>query len=172
MNVEAVGVIERKAIRPQREPSEDRVDAIVDKYNGERRWLINILFEVQAEFRYLPQTALERISSRMGIPLVDIYGIVTFYKAFSLTPRGRHTVTACLGTACHVRGSIGVLEELQRQMGITPGGTTQDGEFTLETVNCLGACALGPVVVMDGEYHGQMSPARVKAILEDGRRKG
>jgi len=171
MNTEAVGFIERKAIRPPREPSEDRVDAIVDKYNGEQRWLINILFEVQDEYRYLPQAALEHLSMRMSIPLVDIYGIVTFYKAFSLTPRGRHTVTACLGTACHVRGSIGVLEELQRLLRVSPGSTTEDGEFTLETVNCLGCCAQGPMVVVDSEYHGQMTPVKVKKLLVDASKK-
>jgi NADH-quinone oxidoreductase subunit E len=108
----------------------------------------------------------------MEIPLIDIYGIATFYKAFSLTPRGKHLVTCCLGTACHVRGSISVLEELERRLCVPPGGTTDDREFTLETVNCLGSCALGPVVVFDDEYHGQMTPARVGNLLDVVRKKG
>lgn len=150
---------------------DERVDAILNRYSGERRWLINILFDIQAEFRYLPRDALEYVARRMAIPQVDIYGIATFYKAFSLTPRGKHIITACLGTACHVRGSIGVLEELQRGLNVKPGGTTEDGSFTLETVNCLGCCAQGPMVVVDQEYHGQMTPAKVRTLLEDERKK-
>jgi len=165
LQTEAIGVRERRALRPPEEPAENRIDEIIDKYGGERRWLINILFEIQSEYRYLPKMALEHVSQRMGIPLIDIFGIATFYKAFTLQPRGRHTVTVCLGTACHVRGSTGVLEELQRELGVPPGQTTPDQEFSLETVNCLGCCAQGPMVVVDEEYHGQMTPARVKALL-------
>jgi NADH-quinone oxidoreductase subunit E len=172
MNTEAIGVREHRALRPQEEPAESRIDEIIDKYGGERRWLINILFDIQAEFKYLPRAALEYVSTRMEIPLIDIYGIATFYKAFSLTPRGKHLVTCCLGTACHVRGSISVLEELERRLCVPPGGTTDDREFTLETVNCLGSCALGPVVVFDDEYHGQMTPARVGNLLDVVRKKG
>jgi NADH-quinone oxidoreductase subunit E len=150
----------------------ERVDAILDRYSGERRWLINILFDIQAEFRYLPREALEYVAKRVSAPLIDIYGIATFYKAFSLTPRGKHIITVCLGTACHVRGSIGVLEELQRSLNVKPGGTTEDRLFSLETVNCLGACALGPVVVIDEEYHGQMTPAKARTLIGDVQKKG
>lgn len=167
MQTGETGVRERRALRPPEEPTENRIDEIIEKYDGERRWLINMLFEVQTEYRYLPRTALEHLSRRLAIPLVDIYGIATFYKAFSLQPKGRHMVTVCLGTACHVRGSLGVLEELHRKLGIPPGKTTEDREFSLETVNCLGSCALGPVVVVDGEYHGQMTPAKVTNLLDE-----
>jgi NADH-quinone oxidoreductase subunit E len=165
MQTGETGVRERRALRPPEEPAESRIDEIIDKYGGERRWLINILFEIQTEYRYLPKMALDHLSERMDIPLIDIFGIATFYKAFTLQPRGRHTVTVCLGTACHVRGSTGVLEELQRELGVCPGQTTTDQEFSLETVNCLGCCAQGPMLVVDEEYHGQMTPARVKALL-------
>jgi NADH-quinone oxidoreductase subunit E len=171
VNTEAIGVRERRALRPPEEPAESRIDEIIEKYGGERRWLINILFEIQTEYRYLPKRALEQLSQRMAIPLIDIYGIATFYKAFTLQPRGQHTVTVCLGTACHVRGSTGVLEELQRELGVCPGQTTQDQEFSLETVNCLGCCAQGPMVVMDDEYHGQMTPAKVRGLLSAASKK-
>lgn len=153
-------------------PREASIETIVGKYNGERRWLINILFDVQAEHNYLPRDALEYLSRRMKIPLIEIYGIATFYKAFSLKPQGRHKVTACLGTACHVRGSSGVLEELQRSLKVSPGETTEDREFTLETVNCLGCCAQGPIVVVNERYYGQMTPAKVKSLVEETRKKG
>lgn len=138
----------------------------VEKYGAKRSSLIQILHETQREYRYLPEQALRNISSLMDIPLTDIYGVATFFKAFSLEPKGKHTVVCCMGTACHVRNSPGVLDELKRILGIEPGGTTEDMLFSLETVNCLGACALGPVVVIDGKYHGEMTPSRVKKLLK------
>jgi len=102
----------------------------------------------------------------LEIPLIDVYGVATFYKSFSLKPRGKHLITACLGTACHVRGGPRIVDELQRKLKIKPGETTDDGEYTLETVNCLGCCAIGPIVVKDGIYHGQMNPQRVDSLLE------
>ncbi|MEM4729088.1 MAG: NAD(P)H-dependent oxidoreductase subunit E [Thermoplasmata archaeon] len=143
------------------------VDGVIDRYQGERRWLINMLFDIQSEFRYLPHFALEHLAKRLDVSLSEIYGIATFYKAFTLKPRGKHVVTVCLGTACHVRKSLAVLEEFQRALGIEPGETTNDGEFTLETVNCLGCCAKGPIVVVDGEYHGNMTPSRVRSVLKE-----
>ena len=97
---------------------------------------------------------------------MQVYGVATFFKAFSLKPRGKHTVSVCLGTACHVRGAPAVLDEVKRRLGTEPGETTEDMQFTLETVNCLGACALGPIVVVDGEYHGQMVPGKVKKVIK------
>lgn len=132
--------------------------------------LISALEEIQAKYGYLPREQLLEIAATTGRSLVDIYGVATFYRAFSLTPRGRHLVSACLGTACHVRGGPAIAQELERQLGIRAGQTTPDNEFTFETVNCLGACALGPVVVVDGHYFSNVRVAGVKDILEQARR--
>jgi NADH:ubiquinone oxidoreductase subunit E len=142
-----------------------KVDKIVDEYGCHRDSLISILQDVQTEYRYLPEEALKQVAGRLELPLIQVYGVATFFKAFSLQPRGRHTVSVCLGTACHVRGAPNVLDEAKRQLGVQPGETTQDMQFTLETVNCLGACAIGPIVVIDDSYQGQMRPARVKSVL-------
>lgn len=128
--------------------------------------LIPVLHEIQKKYRYLLEDALRSVAEIMDIPLVDVYGVATYYTSFSLEPKGKHLVTMCMGTACHVRRSGSVLEEAKRFLGIEPGETTEDMLFTLETVNCLGACALGPVVVVDGKYHGQVTPARVKELLQ------
>ena len=138
----------------------------VEKYGRERNYLIQILHDVQKEYNHLPEKALRNIASMMEISLVDVYGVATFFTSFSLEPKGKHIVTICMGTACHVRNSPGVLDEAMRFLDIEPGQTTEDMLFSLETVNCLGACALGPIVVIDGKYHGEMTPAKVKKILE------
>jgi NADH-quinone oxidoreductase subunit E len=143
----------------------EKVKAIVDKYGGSRDSVISILQDVQSEYHYLPEDALRAVASQLGLPLIQVCGVATFFKAFSLKPRGEHTVKVCLGTACHVRGAPVVLDEAKRQLGIAPGDTTDDMRFTLETVNCLGACALGPILVVDNEYQGQMSSDRVKKII-------
>jgi len=145
---------------------DEKVKTIVDKYNGKHDSVIAILQDVQSEYHYLPEHALRVVASQLGLPLIQICGVATFFKAFSLKPRGEHTVTVCLGTACHVRGAPAVLDEAKRQLGIEPGNTTDDMRFTLETVNCLGACALGPIMVIDGKYHGQMSPRKAKKVLK------
>jgi NADH-quinone oxidoreductase subunit E len=142
------------------------ISEIARKYKSRRGNLIAILQEVQDKYKYLPTHALEEIAEQTGRSLVDIYGVATFYKSFSLEPRGKHLVSVCMGTACHVRGAPGVAEEFERRLGIGAGETTADGEFTLETVNCLGACALGPIVVVDGHYFSKVSPERVKKILK------
>lgn len=128
--------------------------------------LISILERIQAKYNYLPQEALREVSEETGRSLVDIYGVATFYRAFSLKPRGEHLVSVCLGTACHVRGGPMIAEEFERQLGICAGETTPDKEFTLETVNCLGACALGPVAVVDGKYFTKVRRAQINDILE------
>ena len=143
----------------------DRVTGILDKYKRERAFLIPVLQDIQKEYNYLPVEVLKQVSREMGIPLSQVYHVATFFKAFSLVPRGRHLATVCLGTACHVRGAPGVLDEFKRQLGVDPGKTTKDMEFSLETVNCVGACALGPIVVVDGNYHGEMSPAKVRGVI-------
>lgn len=134
--------------------------------NGEGTSLIAVLEDVQARYRYLPQDALILVSERLGVPLSQVYSVATFYHAFSLLPRGRHMIHVCTGTACHVRGAIQVLDRLETRLGIKPGETTRDRLFTLETVNCVGCCALGPVVVMDGEYEGQVTTQKVDRLLK------
>ncbi len=137
----------------------------IRKHDKNKGALIAILEEIQAEYTYLPEEALRLVSKETGRSLVDIYGVATFYKAFSLKPRGKHCVSVCLGTACHVRGAQGIVDEFQRELDIAPGETTADNEITLETVNCLGACALGPTVVVDGHYFPHVSKSKVKNII-------
>jgi len=149
--------------------SQEVIERIADRHRGSRGAVIAALEDIQAEYGYLPEEALRAVSAKLGRPLVDIYGVATFYRAFSLKPRGRHLICACLGTACHVRGAPAVAEELERQLRIKAGGTTPDGEFTLETVNCLGACALGPIVAVDGEFFPNANPAKVRQILAKAR---
>lgn len=145
------------------------VEEIVARHHGSLGGTLSILSEVQAKYGYLSEEALRRIAQATGDSLTDIYAVVTFYRAFSLKPRGKHLVSVCLGTACHVRGAPKIAEEFSRLLGIRPGETTQDKEFSLETVNCLGACALGPTVVVDDHYFRHVTTARVAHILEQAR---
>ncbi len=144
----------------------DEIPAIVERHLDDQGGLISILEEVQAKFGYLPADALTIVAETTKRPLVDIYGVATFYRAFSLTPRGEHLVSVCVGTACHVRGAPRVAAEFERQLDVKPGETTPDRKFTLETVNCLGACALGPVVVVDGHYFSHVNASKVREIIE------
>ncbi len=144
--------------------SVDVIDTIMERHGFRDSRLVAILQDIQREIRYLPQDALRHVSERLGVPLPRVYSVATFYQAFSLTPRGRHIIKVCVGTACHVRGAPRVLEELVRKLGIGPGETTYDMEYTLMTVNCLGCCALGPVVVVDAEYHS-VKPWKVGEVL-------
>ncbi len=128
--------------------------------------LIGILGEIQGRYGYLPEMALRAVAETTGRSLVDVYGVATFYRAFSLRPRGKHLISVCLGTACHVRGAPVTLGEFERQLGVRAGETTEDGEFTLETVNCLGACALGPIVVVDGRYFSNVRTPKAREILK------
>lgn len=140
---------------------------ILEKHTEDKGRLIAILEEIQTEYGYLPEELLRIVSNEIGRPLVDVYSVATFYRSFSLTPRGKHLICACLGTACHVRGAPRVVEEFERQLGIKAGQTTADKEFTLETVNCLGACALGPVVVIDGHYFSKVRKSKVRQLLDN-----
>ena len=142
------------------------IDKILKKYDYKKSSLISILQDMQTINRWLPQETLKYVSEKMDISLMDVYSLVTFYKSFSLKPRGKHIVTVCSGTACHVRGGPKVLLEVENQLGITVDETTPDKNFTLETVRCLGACALGPLMVIDGKYYGQMNPKKVASILK------
>ena len=145
----------------------DRLDQIIDKYHGEAGSLIQILLEIQSENRWLPKEALEKVSKRLEVPLTRIQHITTFYKAFSLVPKGRHEIHICVGTACHVRGAKRVLETVEDLTGITPGETDNDMKFSLETVNCLGCCALGPVVEINGKIHGNISTSETAEVLKN-----
>jgi NADH-quinone oxidoreductase subunit E len=142
------------------------VDEIVARYRGDESALIQILLDIQREYYWLPKEALLKLSERLEVPLNRIYHIATFYKAFSLTPRGRHQVMVCMGTACYIRGAPQLLDKVEEILKLKPGETSSDMRFTLTTVNCLGCCALGPVVVVDGEYHGRLAPAKVGQFLE------
>jgi NADH:ubiquinone oxidoreductase subunit E len=141
------------------------VDIMVDKYKQNSWALISILQDIQSEIGYLPSEVLKRVSEKMEIPLTQIYGVATFYRSLSLIPQGKHIVTFCTGTACHVRRSDKILSEVSNFLGVEPGHTAEDGEFSLKLANCLGACAIGPVMVVDGEYYGKMSASRAKKIL-------
>jgi NADH-quinone oxidoreductase subunit E len=143
-----------------------RIDLIVDKYQGEASSLIQVLLEIQSEYHWLPKEALERICEILQVPMARIQHIATFYKAFSLVPKGRHEVHVCMGTACHVRGAARVLDTVQDLTGIKPGETDLDLKFSLETVNCLGCCALGPVMEIDGKTHGKISRAGTADVLK------
>lgn len=145
---------------------EKKVESILDKYQRDRGMLVSIMQETQSEFGYLVKEALMAISAGLAIPLSRVYGVATFFKAFSLKPRGRHVINVCTGTACHVRGAMNVLDTIERELGIKSGDTTDDLKYSLETVNCVGACALGPIVIVDGKYSGEMKNEKVKPLLE------
>jgi NADH-quinone oxidoreductase subunit E len=128
--------------------------------------LVSILQDIQSEYNYLPKEALVQVSHGLDVPLTQVYSVTTFFKSFNLEPRGRHIINVCMGTACHVRGGAKVLEMIEQELGIKTGDTTEDLKYTLETVNCVGACALGPIVIVDGEYSGEMTTDKVKPLLE------
>ncbi len=142
------------------------VESIIEGYKGKEEQLIGLLQDVQAECNYLPKEALVAISEKLGIPLSQIYGVATFFRAFSLKPQGLHKVTVCLGTACHVRGGLRLLEKLERDLKLKSGDTSEDLSFTLNSVSCLGTCALGPLVVVDGKYEGQMNSDKLDKVMK------
>jgi NADH-quinone oxidoreductase subunit E len=144
----------------------ETIDRIIDEHQGEASSLIQVLLEIQRENHWLPQQALERVSERLQVPISRIRHIATFYKAFSLVPKGRHEVHVCVGTACHVRGATRIIDTLQDLTGIVPGETDQDLKFSLETVNCVGCCALGPVMVVDGKAHGKLSRSEATKVMK------
>lgn len=138
----------------------------LNEFRNNQQELIHILHAVQEEYGYILPQSIPVIAKHLKITENEIYGVLTFYKAFSLKPRGKHLITICMGTACHVRGAPRILDEFSRQLGIDSGETTEDNMFTLETVNCVGACALGPIAIADGEYHGQLKTIQIDKILE------
>ncbi|MBN1225119.1 MAG: NAD(P)H-dependent oxidoreductase subunit E [Candidatus Aminicenantes bacterium] len=149
----------------------NKVKSLIDKHSCERKALIAILQDIQKEFNYLPQKALNIVSQTLKVPMIDIIGVATFYSAFSLEPKGEHVATVCLGTACHVRGGPKILEIFEKELGIESGHTTEDGKWSLETVACLGCCAIGPVVVVDGDYYAQTTSRKVGPIVKKYRKK-
>ena len=141
------------------------VTKLLSAYPNERRYSLAILQDLQHKFGYIPREALEAVSAYLGIKLSALYSMATFYRALSLTPKGKHVIRVCDGTACHIRGAPALLDALKRGLKIKPGETTPDGLFTLETVNCLGACAIAPVMVVDDKYHPKVKPDEVETIL-------
>jgi NADH:ubiquinone oxidoreductase subunit E len=142
-----------------------KLSQIIKKHKGKPGGLIPVLEEAQVALEYLPISVQKRIAQELNLPLSRVYGVVTFYSFFTMTPRGKHTVRVCLGTACYVRGGKAIAETLQKEFGINEGETTPDRMFTLETIRCLGACGLGPVVVVDEDVHGRVKPSKVKEIM-------
>ena len=146
---------------------EEKVNQVLEKHQRDKALLVDILQDIQAEIGYLPKEALEEASRGLGLPASRVYSVATFFKAFSLTPRGRHLINVCMGTACHVRGAVKVLEKIEQVLGVKRGETTKDLKFTLETVNCVGACALGPMVIVGEDYHGEMTPEGIVSVLKE-----
>jgi NADH-quinone oxidoreductase subunit E/NADP-reducing hydrogenase subunit HndA len=142
-----------------------KLNSIIEKFKGKPGGLIPVLEEAQVALEFIPISVQKRIASGLNLPLSRVYGVVTFYSFFTMTPRGKHTVRVCLGTACYVRGGKAIAETLQKALGINDGETTPDRMFTLETVRCLGACGLGPVVVVDEDIHGRLKSGKVKEVL-------
>lgn len=143
-----------------------KLSNILETKEGKSTELIEVLQDLQEAYNYLPEEALRIVSERLKVPLIEVFRVANFYKAFTLTPRGKHLLTVCMGTACHVRGAPKFLDEVLQQLNINPGETTEDGEFTVETVNCLGACALAPVVVLDGKYYSHMTARKLRDLVQ------
>ena len=146
---------------------QDKLDQIINKYQGKSSSLIQVLLEIQKENHWLPKEVLEKVSEKLEVPLSKVLHTATFYKAFSIIPEGRHEIHVCNGTSCHVRGSPRVLDTVQDLIGIRPGETAPDLKFSLEAVTCLGCCASGPVMVVDGKYHGRMDPTKAENALKN-----
>ncbi len=145
----------------------ETIEEIIKDFRREQRELIHILHRIQSNYGYIPSESIKKIANHLKITESEIFGVLTFYKAFNLKERGNHLVTVCLGTACHVRGAMQIVEEMKRKLKIEVGETTPDKKITLETVNCLGCCAIGPVVVVDGRYHSHVSLKKIDAILKN-----
>ena len=142
-----------------------QIDGLLEGKGAETFDVMEALHEIQALYRYLPEAALIRVSESLETPLIEVFRLANFYKAFSLKPRGKHLLTVCLGTACHVKGAPRFVDEVVWQLGVRPGETTRDGLFTVETVNCVGACALAPVVIIDGKYYDHATPSKLRDLL-------
>jgi NADH-quinone oxidoreductase subunit E len=146
--------------------TQKEISKVLKLYPAEKRYSLAILQDMQHKFGYIPKEALQEVSVYLGIKLSALYSMATFFRALSLKPRGKHIIKVCDGTACHIRGAPVLLDTLKRSLGIKPGETTVDGLFTVETVNCLGACAIAPVMVVDDKYHSKVKPDEVEGILK------
>jgi NADH-quinone oxidoreductase subunit E len=146
---------------------DEKLFEIIEKHSGEEGALLNLLLEVQEKYNYLPKEVLAEISKKMDIPLARLYSVATFFKNFSLTPRGKHTVHVCMGTACQVWGGQRLVDKVGEELKIQPGETTDDLNYTLETINCPGCCGLAPVVVMDKDVYGKVSRNRLLSLIKD-----
>ncbi len=146
--------------------SEEEITRIVQSYPGERRYALAAMQDMQRTFNYIPEAGLTALAQHLDCGVAQLYSMATFYKALSLKPKGRHIVKVCNGTACHIRGSMNLVTGLKRELGIEPGETTEDGSFSVEMVNCLGSCALAPVMLVDGTYHNKLKLEDVSGIIE------
>ena len=142
------------------------LDSILEGRRSQPHQLVEVLQDVQDYYGYIPEEAMRTVSKELGVPLIDVYRVACFYKAFSLKPRGKNVFTICMGTACHVRGAKRLLDQVSGQLNVKPGDTTDDGLFTVERVNCLGACALGPIVVQNGGYHHHITPGKLRKLID------
>jgi NADH:ubiquinone oxidoreductase subunit E len=149
--------------------SSTTLDSILHKRGKSRHQLIEVLQDIQSSYNYLPEDILRSVAEKLEVPPIEVFRVANFYKSFTLKPRGRHLLTVCMGTACHVRGAPKFLDEVLGQLKVKPGETTEDGEFTVETVNCLGACALGPVVVLGGKYYKHMTAGKLRTLIQETR---
>ena len=145
----------------------ETVKKALQKHQHDKSLIVDILQDIQSEIGYLPKDVLVETGKQLDVPVSRVYSVATFFKAFSLTKRGRHLISVCMGTACHVRGAVKVLEQIEEELKIERGGTTKDLKFTLETVNCVGACALGPMVIIGEDYHGEMTPEGITSVLKE-----
>jgi len=143
-----------------------KIEQIIGAYQADQRFALAALQDMQHAFNYIPAEGLERLAAYLGCPESQLYSMATFYKALSLTPKGDHIIKICNGTACHLRGAMNLATELKRDLGIDPGETTDDGAFSVELVNCLGSCALAPVMVVDGTYHNKLRVEQIPGIIE------
>ena len=147
------------------------LEQILEGRRSQPNQLIEVLQDIQADYGYLSKEAIQTVSQALGVPLIDVYSVASFYKAFRLKPSGKHVLTMCMGTACHVRGSRLLLDQAVGQLGVEPGEVTHDGLFSIEYVNCLGACALGPIIAENGSYFHHMTPSKLRKLVERLRRQ-
>lgn len=154
------------------EISKSDIEKIFSNYEKNRRFALAIMQDMQNKFQYIPRNGMEMLAEFLECPIVELYAMATFYKALSLKPKGKHIIKCCDGTACHIRGSLNLVGELKRKLGVEPGETTSDGLFSFETVNCMGSCALAPVVVVDEKYYGKVTMEQIPKILDEYRKEG